>query len=89
MLMGTARGIDALARLAFPNFSISRLITRAIGYRLTCALLMSQTRDLSVPGRLRPGIRAVIAGWGADSKASGWMNSLEDRFTTPGDWTGR
>jgi hypothetical protein len=89
MLMGTARGIDALARVAFPNFSISRLITRAIGYRLTCALLMSQTRDLSVPGRLRPGIRAVIAGWGADSKASGWMNSLEDRFTTPGDWTGR
>jgi len=86
MLMGTALGIDAVVRLAFPNFSISRLITRAIGYRLTCALLMSQTRDLSVPGQLRPGIRSLIARWGADSKAPKWMNALEDRVTTPGDW---
>jgi ER-bound oxygenase mpaB/B'/Rubber oxygenase, catalytic domain len=85
-LMGTALGIDAVARLAFKDFSISRLITRAIGYRLTCALLMSQTRDLSVPVALRPGVRSLIAGWGNDSKASGWMNALEDRMTTPGDW---
>jgi hypothetical protein len=89
MLMGTARGIDAVARLAFPDFSISRLLTRAIGYRLTCALLMSQTRDLSVPATLRPGIRALIAGWGEDTKASRWMNALEDRITTSGDWTSR
>lgn len=86
MLMGTALGVDAVARLVFPDFSISRLITRAIGYRLTCALLMNQTRDLSVPANLRPGIRALIAGWGDDSKASRWMNFLEDRMTTPGDW---
>jgi ER-bound oxygenase mpaB/B'/Rubber oxygenase, catalytic domain len=86
MLMGTALGIDAVARLVFSDFSISRLITRAIGYRLTCALLMSQTRDLSVPVQLRPGIRSLIAGWGKDSEASGWMNALEDRMTTPGDW---
>jgi hypothetical protein len=85
-LMGTARGIDALVRLAYPDFSISRLITRAIGYRLTCALLMSQTRELSVPGKLRPGIRSMIAHWGEDSKAPRWMNALEDRMTTPGDW---
>jgi hypothetical protein len=87
MLMGTSRAIDATMRLAFPNFSLSRLVTRAIGYRLTCALLMSQTRDLSVPARLRPGIRALIAGWGQDSKASPRMNAFEDRFTTPGDWS--
>jgi len=86
MLMGTALGIDAIARLAFPDFSISRLITRAIGYRLTCALLMSQTRDLSVPAALRPDIHSLIARWGRDSKASGWMNALEDRMTTRGDW---
>jgi hypothetical protein len=85
-LMGTARGIDAVARLAFPHFSISRLITRVIGYRLTCLLLMSQTRELSVPARLRPGIRELIAHWGEDSKAPRWMNALEDRMTTPGDW---
>ena len=85
-LMLTARGIDVMARLAFPDFSISRLITRVIGYRLTCALLMSQTRDLSVPGALRPGIRSLIAGWGKDSKAPRWMNALEDQLTTRGDW---
>ena len=80
VLMGTARGIDAVVRLVFPDFSLSRLITRAIGYRLTCALLMSQTRDLSVPGTLRPGIRSLIAHWGEDAKASRWMNALEDRL---------
>lgn len=86
MLMGTALGIDAVVRLFDRDFSISRLITRAVGYRLTCALLMSQTRELSVPGQLRPGIRSLIAQWGADSKAPKWMNALEDRMTTAGDW---
>jgi hypothetical protein len=85
-LMASARAVDATARLAFPDFSISRLITRAIGYRLTCALLMSQTRQLSVPLGLRPGIRSLIAGWGNDARAPRWMNTLEDRMTTRGDW---
>jgi hypothetical protein len=35
---------------------------------------------------LRPGIRTLIAGWGKDSEASGWMNALEDSVTTHGDW---
>jgi hypothetical protein len=85
-LMGTARGVDAMVRVAFPGFSISRLITRAIGYRITCALLMSQTRELSVPAALRPGVRSLIAAWGKDEHAPRWMNALEDRITTPGDW---
>jgi hypothetical protein len=85
-LMIGARGIDAVARLAIHDFSISRLVTRAIGYRLTCALMMSQTRDLSVPEKLRPGIRALIGAWGQDPKAGSTMNALEDRMTTGGDW---
>ena len=85
-VMGTLRGIDAIARLAFPDFSLSRLVTRAAGYRLTCALLMSQTRELALPSALRPGIRALIARWGTDSRASTRMNALEDRLTTEGDW---
>lgn len=85
-LMMAARGIDAVVRLVFHDFSLCRLITRAIGYRLTCRLLMSQTRELSVPDRLRPGIRAMIGGWGKDPKASSRMNWLEDRLTTAGDW---
>jgi hypothetical protein len=85
-LMGTARGIDAAMRTLSPGFSIARLVTRAVGYRLTCVLLMSQTRELAVPERLRPGIQAVIGRWGRDPKAAGWMNALEDRVTTTGDW---
>lgn len=84
--MLAARGIDALVRLAVPGFSIARFITRAIGYRLTCVLLMSQTRELSVPSTLRPGIRSVVANWGEDRQAPRWVNALEDRLTTPGDW---
>jgi len=86
MVMGLARGIDAFMRLFFKDFSISRLLTRAIGYRLTCAMLMSQTRELSVPSTLRPGIKALIASWGVDSKASTRMNALEDKLTTGGHW---
>jgi hypothetical protein len=85
-IMGVARGVDAVVRLALPDFSISRLVTRAIGYRLTCALLMSQTRELSVPDRLRPDVRALIAQWGEDSRSPRWMNAIEDRLTTDGDW---
>jgi hypothetical protein len=85
-VMGTARGIDVTVRLVVPEFSISRMLTRAIGYRLTCALLMSQTRELSVPARLRPGIQKLVGTWGRDARAPNWMNALEDRMTTPGDW---
>jgi len=86
VLMGLARGIDAIARIPFRHFSIARLITRAIGYRLTCALLMSQTRELSVPSKLRPGIRSLIRSWGTDPAASTRMNALEDHFTKDGHW---
>jgi len=85
-LMALARGIDATLRLVFPQFSISRLVTRAVGYRLTCSLLMDQTRELAVPSGLRPGIRTLVASWGTDPDASTRMNALEDRFTTEGDW---
>jgi hypothetical protein len=85
-IMGTARVVDLVARRVFPDFSISRLVTRAIGYRLISSLLMSLTRELAVPDRLRPGVRALIAHWGEDPKAGHRMNAIEDRFTTRGDW---
>jgi len=88
-LMGTSRGIDAIGRLVFPGFSLSRLVTRIVGYHLTCALLMSQTRDLSVPAILRPDIKSLIASWGEDKEAPKWVNALEDRWTGPGDWAPR
>jgi hypothetical protein len=72
-----------------PDFSVARFITRAVGYRLTCLLLMSQTRELAVPSQLRPGIRTLIASWGEDRKAPKWVNALEDRLTTAGEWLAR
>jgi hypothetical protein len=87
LLMGSVRGIDALARVFVQEFSLSRMITRLVGYRLTCALLMSQTRELSVPSTLRPGILSLIGTWGHDPKAPQWLNALEDRYTIKGDWT--
>lgn len=87
LVMGTARGLDAFGRLFFPGFSLSRLIARLVGYRLTCALLMSQTRELAVPSSLRPGILSLIGAWGHDAAAPRWVNALEDRYTTAGEWT--
>lgn len=87
MLMATARVLDTVVHAVFPEFSVSRLITRAVGYRMMCGLLMSQTRDLSVPSSLRPGIKDLIAAWGRDKHASPLMNALEDRLTTTGEWT--
>ncbi len=84
--MGLVRIVDAIARVPFPDFSIARLITRAIGYRLTCEMLMDQTRPLSVPAPQRPGMLALIRTWGHDKKASSRMNAIEDRFTTAGEW---
>ncbi|QJR12375.1 hypothetical protein DSM104443_03461 [Usitatibacter rugosus] len=85
-ILGAARWFDTQARRWFPNFSIARLLTRVIGYRLTCRLLMDQTRDLVVPGRLRQPIHALIEQWGRDPDASKWMNFLEDSLTTFGKW---
>lgn len=86
LVMAAARGFDALMRIFFPHFSLCRLITRIAGYRLTCALLMNQTRELAVPATLRPGVKALIGRWGRDPRASSRMNALEDRFTVAGDW---
>ena len=86
ILLWTAHGVDAVARLAFPRFSIARMLTRLLGYRLTCLMLMNQTDELTVPAHLRPGIRATIRRWSHDSTASRLMNAVEDYFTTRGDW---
>lgn len=88
-ILAWARALDARVRRFYPDFSMCRLVTRAIGYRLTCVLMMSLVRDLLLPDALRPEAEKLIARWGRDPKASGWMNVLEDGFTTWGTWTKR
>ncbi|WP_075792129.1 oxygenase MpaB family protein [Massilia putida] len=75
------RGIDAIGRLVFPGFSISRLVTRILGYRLTAKLLMDETRPLALPATLLNEVSDAMRAWHNDDKAPRWMNAIERRFT--------
>jgi hypothetical protein len=78
---GLVRGIDAVGRLVFPGFSISRLVTRILGYQLTAKLLMDETRPLKLPATLLHEVGAAVHAWHNDDKAPRWVNALERRFT--------
>jgi ER-bound oxygenase mpaB/B'/Rubber oxygenase, catalytic domain len=78
--------IDALGRLFSSKFSISRMITRIMGYHLLTKMLMSQTRPLNLPDEVLEDLHRTVAQWGNDSKAHPWINRLEDRWTSRGQW---
>ena len=86
LLISTARLIDTLARRIWPQFSLSRLITRTLGYHLVTRLLMDQTRSLRLPTQLLGHADALLDSWAEDSQAPRWVNALEDRLTTSGSW---
>ena len=88
LLLGLARLIDAVGRLFSPDFTISRLVTRVLGYHLLTRLLMDETRPLKLPQGLLAQANAMMRDWGNDRSAPGWLNSLEDRFTVAGSWSG-
>jgi len=75
------RTIDVCGRLVFPGFSISRLITRILGYNLTVRMLMDQTRPLKLPDALLGEITEAVDTWQNDDRAPRWVNALERRFT--------
>jgi hypothetical protein len=75
------RGIDAIGRLVVTGFSISRLVTRILGYQLTAKLLMDETRPLKLPAALQNEVCGAIRAWHNDDKAPRWMNAIERRFT--------
>ena len=82
-----ARGIDAVVRRWRPRFSISRTLTRVLGYHFMCRVLMGQTRPLQLPDGLLTQVDAVVNGWSDDPHAPAWLNKLEDRLTTQGNWS--
>lgn len=82
-----ARGIDTVARWVFPHFSLSRMLTRILGYRFISQVLMSQTRPLQLPEGLLNQVDAVVNGWSDDPEAPAWLNRIEDRLTTSGSWS--
>jgi len=78
---GLVRVVDALGRLVFRGFSISRLVTRILGYNLTAKLLMDETRPLKLPDALLGQVNDAVSAWGNDARAPRWMNAIERRFT--------
>ena len=88
IFMALSRCIDAMVRLIWPEFSISRLITRVLGYHFMSKVLLDQTRPLKLPQHVLNAVSGAMSAWSEDAKAPQWMNKLEDQFTQPGDWTG-
>ena len=84
--VGVVRAIDATVRLFVPEFSISRFITRVVGYQFMAKFLMDQTRPLKLPDHLLGRVADMMNAWSDDPKAPDWMNRLEDRLTITGDW---
>ncbi len=87
-LMGCVRFIDGCMHLVFPNFSLSRLFTRVMGYHLMCKILLDETRPLKLPAHVGLQVKAVMASWGHDAQASERMNRIEDSLTRSGAWNG-
>ena len=86
LVLTFVRIVDGIARLLLPRFSISRLLTRVIGYQFITKLLMSQTRPLRLPDNVQTQMQSVLSDWGNDTAAPAWINYLEDCMTQQGGW---
>ncbi len=86
LLRSLVRLVDTVGRWFSAKFSISRLITRLMGYHLLTQLLLNQTRHLALPDKVLADLHRTVGGWGEDTKALAWLNRLEDRFTARGAW---
>lgn len=86
-LLLLARLIDAVARTVLPRFSITRALTRILGYHFMSRVLMNQTRPLQLPEQLLNQMDDTMASWSDDPQAPRWLNRLEDRWTTSGLWS--
>jgi hypothetical protein len=86
-MLAISRVIDTVARLVWPEFSITRFFMRILGYHLITKLMMDQTRPLKLPQHLLNRISDMVESWSDDKKAPSWLNSVEDRVTTQGGWS--
>ncbi|HVZ42165.1 MAG TPA: carotenoid biosynthesis protein [Ramlibacter sp.] len=84
--MVSVRVFDALARLVVPDFSLTRMFTRVVGYHFMTQFLLDQTRPLALPEEVLKPMRETVATWHDHPRAPRWMNRLEDRLTTHGEW---
>ena len=87
--MGVAGVVDRTMRHWSPGFSLSRLVTRIVGYHLLTTVLLDQTRPLTLPDHLLNRVDETMQTWGEDRQAPRWLNAFEDWFTTRGSWRHR
>jgi hypothetical protein len=80
------RVFDGIVRLVLPGFSLTRMLTRVVGYHFLTRFLLDQTRPLTLPEELLNPMHETVAGWHHDPRSPGWVNRLEDRLTTTGAW---
>jgi hypothetical protein len=78
--------LDRLVRRFSPDFSLSRLFVRVVGYHLLSRFLLDQTRPLGLPDQVLDPIRTTVAAWHDEPRAPAWLNRVEDRWTTTGPW---
>lgn len=86
VFMQCSRFVDSVVRLFLPEFSISRFVTRVLGYHFMSKILMDQTRPLKLPEHLLDGVSEIMVSWSNDPKAPDWLNALENKLTTSGPW---
>jgi len=78
--LAAVRCVDAVARVVVPGFSLSRMLTRALGQRLVTHFLLDLTRPLRLPDALLNDVNDAATAWRTDPKASHWMRRLEARL---------
>ncbi len=81
--LAVVQAVDGTVRLAVPDFSISRFVTRLIGRRFMAGVLMDQTRPLKLPEHVTSQAHTMMQSWHRDPKAPRWMNALEHKLTAP------
>lgn len=86
VLLAGARLADGVGRLFVSDFSLTRLLTRALGYHLLTRFLMAQTRPLALPDAVLNTLADTLAGWSEDPRHGALLNRLEDRLTVRGRW---
>lgn len=84
--LGAARLIDGVGRLFVSDFSLTRLLTRVVGYHLLTQFLMAQTRPLALPDAVLETLADTLTGWSHDARHGALLNRLEDRLTVRGSW---
>ena len=86
LAMGAVRLIDSVLGLFLPGFSLSRMLTRAVGYHLMRKILLDQTRPLKLPDHVIAQVGSAMGQWSEDAHAPAWLNRLEDKLTRVGVW---